>query len=229
MMATFRGRILRAAKLDVNLHEEVEADTGGTRQARMLLDLMGSEVVPLPAGAVADEAAALEKQVLGFAPYGGPPGLLFTELKPMSQLAAMEFDREERRVALKSLEALYASELRSLDLASARLVTLSVCKRGALSRGTGGRAVRADSGADSGGRGERAEHAVAGGRRVRSRFHGRVLPAPRRRRSGRDVPQGVLEVHRRKGAHPPLGRVRPRGPWTTVRPGLTVRGKVPAR
>ncbi len=29
-MASFTGRMLRAAKLDVNLYEEVEADTGGT-------------------------------------------------------------------------------------------------------------------------------------------------------------------------------------------------------
>lgn len=78
-------------------------------KARMLLDLMRSEVVPLPAGVVADEAAALEKQVLGFQEYNEPPGLLFTELKLMSQLAAMTFDLEERGVALKSLEALYAS------------------------------------------------------------------------------------------------------------------------
>ncbi len=32
-MGTFAGRMLRAAKLDVNLYEEVEADTGGTPQA----------------------------------------------------------------------------------------------------------------------------------------------------------------------------------------------------
>ncbi len=48
-MATFMGRILRAAKLDVNLYEEVEADTGGTRQA-MAVVALGSVAAGVGAG-----------------------------------------------------------------------------------------------------------------------------------------------------------------------------------
>ncbi|MEE9131511.1 MAG: YIP1 family protein [Phycisphaerales bacterium] len=48
-MATFTGRILRAAKLDVNLYEEVEADTGGTRQA-MAVVALGSVAAGIGAG-----------------------------------------------------------------------------------------------------------------------------------------------------------------------------------
>ena len=48
-MATFTGRMLRAAKLDVNLYEEVEADTGGTRQA-MAVVVLGSLAAGVGAG-----------------------------------------------------------------------------------------------------------------------------------------------------------------------------------
>ncbi len=48
-MATFTGRMLRAAKLDVNLYEEVEADTGGTRQA-MAVVVLGSVAAGVGAG-----------------------------------------------------------------------------------------------------------------------------------------------------------------------------------
>ncbi len=48
-MATFTGRMMRAAKLDVNLYEEVEADTGGTRQA-MAVVVLGSLAAGVGAG-----------------------------------------------------------------------------------------------------------------------------------------------------------------------------------
>ena len=48
-MATFTGRMLRAAKLDVNLYEEVEADTGGTPQA-MAVVVLGSVAAGVGAG-----------------------------------------------------------------------------------------------------------------------------------------------------------------------------------
>ena len=48
-MATFMGRMLRAAKLDSNLYEEVEADTGGTRQA-MAVVVPGSVAAGIGAG-----------------------------------------------------------------------------------------------------------------------------------------------------------------------------------
>ena len=48
-MATFTGRMLRAAKLDVNLYEEVEADTGGTPQA-MTVVVLGSVAAGVGAG-----------------------------------------------------------------------------------------------------------------------------------------------------------------------------------
>ncbi len=48
-MATFMGRILRAAKLDMNLYEEVEADTGGTPQA-MAVVVLGSVAAGIGAG-----------------------------------------------------------------------------------------------------------------------------------------------------------------------------------
>ena len=48
-MATFTGRMLRAAKLDVNLYEEVEADTGGTSQA-MAVVMLGSVAAGVGAG-----------------------------------------------------------------------------------------------------------------------------------------------------------------------------------
>ncbi len=48
-MATFTNRMLRAAKLDVNLYEEVEADTGGTRQA-MAVVVLGSVAAGVGAG-----------------------------------------------------------------------------------------------------------------------------------------------------------------------------------
>ena len=48
-MATFMGRMLRAAKLDANLYEEVEADTGGTRQA-MAVVVLGSVAAGVGAG-----------------------------------------------------------------------------------------------------------------------------------------------------------------------------------
>ena len=38
-MTSFKGRIIRAAKLDVNLYEEVEADTGAMRQAMVVVIL----------------------------------------------------------------------------------------------------------------------------------------------------------------------------------------------
>lgn len=78
-------------------------------KSRMLLDLMGTEIVPLPAGAITDKAAAFEKLVLGFEEYDGPPGLIMSELRLLSQLAGTEFDRGERHVALTLLEDLYAS------------------------------------------------------------------------------------------------------------------------
>ncbi len=48
-MGTFTGRMLRAAKLDVNLYEEVEADTGGTTQA-MAVVVLGSVAAGVGAG-----------------------------------------------------------------------------------------------------------------------------------------------------------------------------------
>ena len=48
-MGTFTGRMLRAAKLDVNLYEEVEADTGGTPQA-MGVVVLGSVAAGVGAG-----------------------------------------------------------------------------------------------------------------------------------------------------------------------------------
>ena len=48
-MGTFTGRMLRAAKLDVNLYEEVEADTGGTPQA-MGVVVLGSLAAGVGAG-----------------------------------------------------------------------------------------------------------------------------------------------------------------------------------
>ncbi|MFQ5898357.1 MAG: YIP1 family protein [Candidatus Methylomirabilia bacterium] len=48
-MGNFMNRILRAAKLDVNLYEEVEADTGATRQA-MGVVVLGSVAAGLGAG-----------------------------------------------------------------------------------------------------------------------------------------------------------------------------------
>ena len=48
-MARLMGRMLRAAKLDVNLYEEVEADTGGTRQA-MAVVVLGSVAAGVGAG-----------------------------------------------------------------------------------------------------------------------------------------------------------------------------------
>ncbi len=50
-MATFTSRMLRAAKLDVNLYEEVEADTGGTPQA-MAVVVLGSVAAGVGAGRV---------------------------------------------------------------------------------------------------------------------------------------------------------------------------------
>jgi hypothetical protein len=40
-MASFKGRIIRAARLDANLHEEVEADKGALRQAMVVVVLSG--------------------------------------------------------------------------------------------------------------------------------------------------------------------------------------------
>lgn len=48
-MGNFTDRILRAAKLDVKLYEEVEADTGATRQA-MAVVVLGSVAAGLGAG-----------------------------------------------------------------------------------------------------------------------------------------------------------------------------------
>jgi hypothetical protein len=48
-MGTFTARIIRAAKLDVSLYEEVEADTEATRQA-MGVVLLGSLAAGLGAG-----------------------------------------------------------------------------------------------------------------------------------------------------------------------------------
>lgn len=48
-MGTFAARIMRAAKLDVDLYEEVEADTEATRQA-MAVVLLGSLAAGLGAG-----------------------------------------------------------------------------------------------------------------------------------------------------------------------------------
>ena len=48
-MASLMGRMLRAAKLDVNLYEEVEADTGGTPQA-MAVVVLGSVAAGIGAG-----------------------------------------------------------------------------------------------------------------------------------------------------------------------------------
>ena len=48
-MANLTSRMLRAAKLDVNLYEEVEADTGGTRQA-MAVVVLGSVAAGIGAG-----------------------------------------------------------------------------------------------------------------------------------------------------------------------------------
>ncbi|MFQ5520999.1 MAG: hypothetical protein ACE5FK_06350, partial [Candidatus Methylomirabilia bacterium] len=48
-MGSFTNRIVRAAKLDVNLYEEVEADTGATRQA-MGVVVLGSVAAGLGAG-----------------------------------------------------------------------------------------------------------------------------------------------------------------------------------
>lgn len=48
-MGTFAARIMRAAKLDVNLYEEVEADTEATRQA-MAVVLLGSVAAGLGVG-----------------------------------------------------------------------------------------------------------------------------------------------------------------------------------
>ncbi len=48
-MASMMSRMLRAAKLDVNLYEEVEADTGGTPQA-MAVVVLGSVAAGIGAG-----------------------------------------------------------------------------------------------------------------------------------------------------------------------------------
>ncbi len=48
-MGTFTGRMLRAATLDVNLYEDVEADTGGTPQA-MGVVVLGSLAAGVGAG-----------------------------------------------------------------------------------------------------------------------------------------------------------------------------------
>jgi len=48
-MASLTSRMLRAAKLDVNLYEEVEADTGGTPQA-MAVVVLGSVAAGIGAG-----------------------------------------------------------------------------------------------------------------------------------------------------------------------------------
>lgn len=48
-MARFTDRMIRAARLDVNLYEEVEADTGATKQA-MAVVVLGSIAAGLGAG-----------------------------------------------------------------------------------------------------------------------------------------------------------------------------------
>ena len=40
-MTSFKDRIIRAAKLDVNLYEEVEADKGALSQAMVVVVLSG--------------------------------------------------------------------------------------------------------------------------------------------------------------------------------------------
>ena len=46
-MSSFKDRIIRAAKLDVHLYEEVEADTGALGQAMLIVILSSLVLCPL--------------------------------------------------------------------------------------------------------------------------------------------------------------------------------------
>ena len=81
-MASLVGRMIRAAKLDVGLYEEVEADTGATRQA-MLVVVLSSVAAGIGSGAVGAERATLRGAIrIGSLVHLGVSHLLHRDKAP---------------------------------------------------------------------------------------------------------------------------------------------------